>query len=88
LIVAEPYSHISEFMIHSVVSLPVDADLQQIAHKFERYKLLAIPVHDHDNRLIGIITVDDTLEQILPDNWRKRPTKRPDRLERDRDSVR
>ncbi len=81
LIVAQPQTIVSEFMIRKVVSVQVDAGLQEIAHQFERYKLLAIPVIDHEQRLAGIITVNDTLEQILPDNWRKRPTRRPDRVE-------
>ncbi len=88
LIVADPSTHISEFMISHVVSLPVNANLQEIAHKFERYKLLAIPVHDHHGKLIGIITVDDTLEQLLPDNWRKRPTRNRDRMDRDHENER
>ncbi len=80
LIVAQPDTPISQFMITNVRSVQVEATLQEVAHKFERYKLLALPVVDSDHTLVGIITVDDTLERILPDNWRK-PTAR--RLDRD-----
>jgi CBS domain-containing protein len=83
LIVAHPAARISEFMIRKVVSVDTRANLKEIARQFERYKLLALPVTDQQDRLAGIITVDDTLEQILPDNWRKRPTRRPDRSESD-----
>jgi Mg/Co/Ni transporter MgtE len=83
LIVAEPEKAIYDFMIRKVVSVRVDAHLQEVAHQFERYKLLALPVTDEDDKLVGIITVDDTLEQILPDNWRKHHTRRPDRVEND-----
>jgi magnesium transporter len=83
LIVAEPETQIFEFMIRKVVSVRCDAHLREVAHQFERYKLLALPVTDEDDKLVGIITVDDTLEQILPDNWRKRPTRRPDRNDDD-----
>ena len=81
LIVAEPSARIADFMIRKVVSVRVDARLQEVAHQFERYKLLALPVTDHADKLVGIITVDDTLEKVLPDNWRKRPTRRPDRID-------
>ena len=32
-----------------------------------KYNLLAIPVVDEDNRMLGIITVDDVLEMLIPD---------------------
>ena len=76
LIVADPASTVADFMIRKVVSVTVEARLQEVAHQFERYKLLALPVTDEHDKLAGIITVDDTLEQVLPDNWRKRPTRR------------
>ena len=71
LIVAQPDTQIKDFMITNVRSVHVEAALQEVAHKFERYKLLALPVVDSDNTLVGIITVDDTLERVLPENWRK-----------------
>jgi Mg/Co/Ni transporter MgtE len=55
----------------------VEASLEEVAHQFERYKLLALPVIDRDHHLLGIITVDDTLEQLLPEGWRRRPVRRP-----------
>jgi magnesium transporter len=71
LIVAPPETPIKKFMITRVRSVQAHANLQEVAHQFERYKLLALPVVDDDNTLVGIITVDDTLERILPENWRK-----------------
>jgi CBS domain-containing protein len=75
LIVAKPDQPVSEFMIRGVKSIHVDARIHDVAHKFERYKLLAIPVVDEDNELQGIITIDDTLEKMLPPDWRRRPYK-------------
>ena len=55
------------------IEVQLIADTQgQVAHLFERYKLLALPVVDAEGRLLGIITIDDTLEQLLPPDWRKR----------------
>lgn len=73
LIVSKPERHVSEFMITKVRCVKVDADVEEVAHKFERYKLLALPVVDEEARLQGIITIDDTLEQLLPPDWRRRP---------------
>jgi magnesium transporter len=83
LIVAQPETQIKEFMITNVRSVHVEASLQEVAHKFERYKLLALPVVDDDHMLVGIITVDDTLERVLPDNWRKPNANRYDREDQD-----
>ena len=74
LLIAQPDRHVYEFMIGKVRSVRLDADVEEVAHKFERYKLLALPVVDEDNILQGIITIDDTLEQLLPPDWRRRPT--------------
>jgi CBS domain-containing protein len=83
LIVAQPDTQIKDFMIKNVRFVEVDASLQEVAQKFERYKLLALPVVDTHHILVGIITVDDTLERILPENWRRPNAKRYDREEHD-----
>ncbi len=72
LIVSAPDRPVAEFMIPKVRSVRLDADVEEVAHKFERYKLLALPVVDDKDALQGIITIDDTLEQLLPADWRKR----------------
>ncbi len=72
LIVSAPDRPVAEFMIPKVRSVRLDANVEEVAHKFERYKLLALPVVDDKDALQGIITIDDTLEQLLPDDWRKR----------------
>jgi len=79
LIVAKPDQPVSEFMIQGVKSIHVDADVHDVAHKFERYKLLALPVVDDDGELQGIITIDDTLEKMLPPDWRRRSYNRTKR---------
>ena len=36
------------------------------------YNLIAVPVLDHDGRPVGIVAVDDVLELLLPEEWRRR----------------
>ena len=76
LIVARADAVVADFMIVKVRSVRVDAKNEEIAHTFERYKMLALPVVDENNVLQGIITIDDTLEQLLPPDWRRRPSQR------------
>lgn len=78
LIVARPEAQVSDFMIRSVRSVSLDASVEEVARTFERYKLLALPVVDDNACLQGIITIDDTLEQLLPPDWRRRPASRHD----------
>ncbi|HEY3330006.1 MAG TPA: CBS domain-containing protein [Capsulimonadaceae bacterium] len=80
LIIAKPDTNVQEFMIKHVRSVKVDARVEEVAHKFEKYGLLAVPVVDDEGVLHGIITIDDTLAELLPNDWRK-----PRRVERDRE---
>ena len=73
LIIAKPECPIETFMKTTVKSLRVDASVEDVARRFERYKLLALPVVDDADVLQGIVTIDDTLEQLLPPDWRRRP---------------
>lgn len=51
--------------------LPGD-DLIHLTRLMADYNLLLLPVVDTDNRLLGVVTVDDALEAAIPDNWRHR----------------
>jgi magnesium transporter len=44
--------------------IQAEADQEEVARQFERYGLSSVPVVDHDNRLIGVITADDVVEVI------------------------
>ena len=72
LIVAPPERPIGEFMIHNVVSVRLDADIEEIAAVMSKYNLLAVPVVDDEHRLQGIVTVDDTLDSVLPEAVKRR----------------
>jgi Mg/Co/Ni transporter MgtE len=37
-----------------------------------KYDLLAIPVVDQERRLLGIVTLDDALAAVAPDDWKQR----------------
>ncbi len=53
-------------------SVPVDADLPDVARLMSDYNLIAMPVLDGAGRPVGIIAVDDVLEQLVPEEWRRR----------------
>ncbi len=72
LIVAPPTTPIGEVMIEDPVAVEATADRDDVAGIVARYNLLAVPVVDADRRLVGIVTVDDAIDTILPASWRRR----------------
>ena len=49
-----------------------EADLPDVARLMTDFNLIAMPVTDVDGRPIGIVSVDDVLEELLPEEWRRR----------------
>lgn len=64
LVIADDNLHISEFMHTDFVSVNVYDDQEEVSEIFKKYGFLAVPVVDKENRLVGIITVDDILDVI------------------------
>ena len=65
LIVARPETPIAEFIRRNVFTVNLDANRDEVAAMMSKYNLMALPVVDAENRLRGIITVDDALEGFL-----------------------
>lgn len=64
LIAAPRNKKIAEIMHRKVVSVRVDEDQETVANVISKYSLLAVPVVDEENRIMGIVTVDDALEVL------------------------
>lgn len=62
LILARPYSPVSEVMHPDVISARVDEDQEEVARKIEKYDLLAIPVVNGGGAMVGIVTHDDAFD--------------------------
>jgi len=72
LIVAQPGTPVAEVMLAEPVTVGALADEDEVAEVVAHYNLLAVPVVDPGGHLVGIVTVDDAMDAILPDAWRKR----------------
>jgi magnesium transporter len=72
LIVAQPDARIADAMIDEPVAVGVLADEDEVAEVVAHYNLLAVPVVDDEGRLVGIVTVDDAIDTVLPNAWKKR----------------
>ena len=64
LVTADEDTLVSDLMHTEYVYLNVYDDQEEVAEAFKKYGLLAIPVVDNENRLVGIVTVDDIMEII------------------------
>ncbi len=62
LIVADDEAKVEDLMTTNVVSVEVHQDREEVAALVKRYGFLALPVVDGDNRLIGIITIDEIMD--------------------------
>jgi magnesium transporter len=72
LIVAKAQTPIADIMIQRVVAVPLDAKPEDVAAVIAKYNLLAVPVVDDDDRMQGIVTIDDALDTVMPAGIRRR----------------
>ncbi|MEO8482297.1 MAG: magnesium transporter [Acidobacteriota bacterium] len=64
LLLVTPDTPLKRIMTTEVYSARVDTDQEEVARQVASYNLLAIPVVDAENKLVGIITVDDVIDVI------------------------
>ena len=64
LVVAAPDTTLAEIMTRDVVFVHTDTDQEEVARTIQRYDILALPVVDSEERLVGVVTVDDVIDII------------------------
>lgn len=62
LLLSDPEEVIGDIMHENVISLHTLMDQEEVARQFQKYDFTAMPVVDNENRLVGIITVDDVVD--------------------------
>ncbi|MGL4336199.1 MAG: magnesium transporter [Turicibacter sp.] len=64
-LVISPFpTKVNEIMNTNVYSITHDVDQEEVASVFQKYGFLAMPVTDHEEKMIGIVTVDDIMDVI------------------------
>jgi len=66
LIVSKPNTILSEIMIKDLIKVPPEANQRHVADVISKYNLLAVPVVSSEGKILGIVTVDDVMDFILP----------------------
>ncbi len=62
LVVVPPDTPLKQFMATDVICVQTNMDQEEVAKLVARYDILAVPVVDENNRLVGIVTVDDVID--------------------------
>ena len=66
-----PGTLVSAVIDTNLEPITADAPLAEVTRYFAAYNLVAVPVIDENDRLLGTVTVDDVIDHMLPDNWRE-----------------
>src|SRR5574339_375200 len=64
LLLVSPETPLKRIMTPELTSVRADTDQEEVARQVASYNLLAVPVVDEENKLVGIVTVDDVIDVI------------------------
>ena len=84
-----PHVRLGTLLDPSLEPVTADTCAAEVSRILASYNLVSVPVVDDNHRLVGVVTIDDILDYLLPDDWRSRddddePVKRAPRLRSDR----
>ncbi|HET7172903.1 MAG TPA: CBS domain-containing protein [Nocardioidaceae bacterium] len=66
-----PSTLVSGVVDNDIEPLRADVPLTEVTRLMAHYNLVASPVVDDDGHLLGVVSVDDVLDHLLPENWRE-----------------
>jgi Mg/Co/Ni transporter MgtE len=72
LLLAEPDDIASTVMKKEVLSVLPTSTIEEVTNLLSKYDFLCVPVADEEGRILGIVTFDDALDEIIPEDLRKR----------------
>ncbi len=64
LVVSPPETTLGDIMTRDVVFVHTSTDQEEVARTIQRYDILAVPVVDREDRIVGVVTVDDVIDII------------------------
>ncbi|HMM20211.1 MAG TPA: CBS domain-containing protein [Selenomonadales bacterium] len=66
LIIARPDTRLADIMRKRVIAIGDESPIEDVVSLIRKYDLLAVPVVDGDKKVVGIITVDDVIDAVIP----------------------
>ncbi len=71
-----PATLLGSILDSDIAPLAAETPLSEVSSYLASYNLLTVPIVDANERLLGVVTVDDVLDHLLPENWRQDENKR------------
>jgi CBS domain-containing protein/sporulation protein YlmC with PRC-barrel domain len=65
-----PHERLGTLIDTSLEPIAPDTSAAEVARILASYNLVSLPVVDEKHRLVGVVTIDDVLDYLLPDDWR------------------
>lgn len=65
-----PHESVGALLDTEVEPLSPEAPTGEVAALLAAYNLVSVPITDEDDNLVGVVTVDDVLDALLPEDWR------------------
>ena len=72
LVMAPSDSALDDWIEQDPIAVQVHTPQEEVAYLVAKYDLLAVPVVEESAKLLGIVTVDDAIDAVLPTAWKKR----------------
>ena len=69
---SNPQKNIAEIMRTKIKTVTPETDQMEVAELISKYNLYAVPVVDKEKKLLGIVTIDDIVDLVLPPTSRKK----------------
>ncbi len=65
-----PHERLGTLLDQSIDAIPTETSAAEVSRILASYDLVSVPVVDGNYRLVGVVTIDDVLDYLLPDDWR------------------
>ncbi len=69
-----PHERLGTLLDRSVEPVTPETSAAEVSRRLASYDLVSLPVVDENHRLVGVVTIDDVLDYLLPDDWRSADT--------------
>jgi len=73
-----PHERLGTLIDASLEPVAPDTSAAEVARILASYNLVSLPVVDEKHRLVGVVTIDDVLDYLLPDDWRSTTEELPE----------
>ncbi|MDQ3815165.1 MAG: CBS domain-containing protein [Armatimonadota bacterium] len=70
LVIAPPETRLGDILRDELITVEPETDAEECARLIAKYDLLSLPVVDLHGQLLGVVTVDDVLDVIAPEEWK------------------